>query len=91
MYGVFFIDTLQTCFMGADLYYWFGTGYGNISHIANVYLSYFDTPMLSSLTALLIHSFFGYRIWILSQSKVLPIIIVTVSPVLPTRVRGLAH
>lgn len=58
---------------GADAFYWFCSGFGDITHLGNVYISFFDTPMLGSLMALIVQSFFCYRIWVLSKSNILPV------------------
>ncbi|PPQ77818.1 hypothetical protein CVT25_015312 [Psilocybe cyanescens] len=73
LYGVFLLDTLQTCMMGADAFYWFCSGFGDMGHLGNVYISAFDTPMLGGLMALLVQSFFCYRIWMLSQAIIIPV------------------
>lgn len=75
VYTIFLLDTLQTCMTGADAFYWFCSGFGNLNHLSNVYISFFDTPMLGSLMALIVQSFFCYRIWILSKNKIIPIVL----------------
>ncbi|KAI0252239.1 hypothetical protein BJV78DRAFT_362917 [Lactifluus subvellereus] len=49
VYAVFFLETLQTALSGADLYYWFVSGFGNMDHLANPYASAFDVPIIESL------------------------------------------
>ncbi|KAI0059127.1 hypothetical protein BV25DRAFT_1829454 [Artomyces pyxidatus] len=68
VYFVFFIESLQTAFTGADLYYWLASGFGNFARLEKPYLSSFDTPFMGSLVALIIQSFFCYRIWVLKRS-----------------------
>lgn len=65
VFGVFILETLQVCLSAADIYYWFGSGYGNMNHLAATYLSPFDTPLIGSLTSFIIQLFFCYRIWAL--------------------------
>ena len=68
VYGVFLLETVQTALTGADLYYWFASGFGNMVHLTNPYLSAFDTPMLGSIIALIVQGFFCYRIWRFNKS-----------------------
>ena len=68
VYGIFLLETLQTALSGADIYYWFASGFGNMLHLGNPYISPFDTPVLCSLIALLVQGFFCYRIWLLIKS-----------------------
>jgi len=68
VYSVYVLELLQVCCAAADLYYWFGSGFGDISHLDNVYLSAFDAPLLGSVIALIIQLFFCYRIWKLRVS-----------------------
>ena len=49
VYGVFLLETLQTALSGADLYYWFGSGYGNMDHLSDPYASAFDVPIIGSM------------------------------------------
>ena len=58
--------------MGADAFYWFCSGFGDLTHLSNVYISFFDTPMLGAAIALTVQTFFCYRIMLFSESKLLP-------------------
>ena len=69
VYGVFFLETLQTALSGSDLYYWFVSGYGNIRHLTDPHLTPFDTVILESLVSFSVQLFFAYRIWVLSLKK----------------------
>jgi len=66
VYSVFLVETLQTALTGADLYYWFVSGFGNLDHLASPYLSALDVPIISSVISLTVQLFFVYRIWVLS-------------------------
>ncbi|KAH9001878.1 hypothetical protein EDB86DRAFT_406482 [Lactarius hatsudake] len=66
VYSVFLVETLQTALTGADLYYWFVSGFGNMDHLSSPYLSAIDVPIIGSIVSLAVQLFFMYRIWILS-------------------------
>ncbi|KAH8992984.1 hypothetical protein EDB92DRAFT_2065361 [Lactarius akahatsu] len=67
VYSVFLVETLQTALTGADLYYWFVSGFGNMDHLAAPYESPFDVPIIGAIVALIVEFFFVYRIWVLSR------------------------
>ncbi|KAH9952924.1 hypothetical protein BGW80DRAFT_1193581, partial [Lactifluus volemus] len=69
VYGVFIIETLQTALSGADVYYWFASGYGNLNHLASPYAMPFDIPIIGAVVSLSVQFFFVYRIWVLSGKK----------------------
>ena len=72
---------MQTALSGADLYYWFVSGFGNMDHLTDPYAAAFDVPMIGSIVSLTVQIFFVYRIWVLSGRKswVLCLIICVVS------------
>ncbi|KAI0252215.1 hypothetical protein BJV78DRAFT_1203504 [Lactifluus subvellereus] len=69
VYSIFFTETLQTALSGADLYYWFVSGFGNMNHLAAPYASAFDVPILGSVVSLTVQVFFAYRIWVMGAKK----------------------
>jgi hypothetical protein len=69
VYGVLFLETLQTALSGADLYYWFASGFGNVERLTMPYISFFDVPILGSVVSLTVQLFFVYRIWVLSKKR----------------------
>jgi len=69
VYGVFLLETLQTALTGADLYYWFASGFGNFGHLTSPYATVFDVPMIGSVVSLTVQFFFMYRIMVLSKKE----------------------
>ncbi|KAH9053817.1 hypothetical protein EDB87DRAFT_156385 [Lactarius vividus] len=65
VYSVFLVETLQTALSGADLYHWFISSFGNMEYLTAPYVSPFDVPIMGSIVALTVQSFFMYRIWVL--------------------------
>lgn len=58
----------------------FAAGYGNTIHLANIYISTWDTPFLCGIIAAVVQCFFAYRIWMLQKNYLwLCILIVLVS------------
>ena len=69
VYCIFFLETLQTSLNGADLYYWFASGFGDMNHLTSPYASAFDTPIMGALVSFCVQMFFVYRIWVLGKKK----------------------
>jgi len=69
VYSIFLLETLQTALSGADLYYWFVSGFGNMNHLASPYASAFDVPIMGSVVSLCVQFFFVYRIWVLGKRE----------------------
>jgi hypothetical protein len=80
---VFFIETLQTALSGADLFYWFADGFGDIDRLKVPHAAAFDVPMIGAVISTIVQFFFSYRVWVLSNKGYrwlcLIIIICTVS------------
>ena len=68
MYSVFFLETVQTALSGADLYYWFAAGFGNIDHLSP-FASFIDLPIMGSMVSLIVQFFFVHRIRVLSENR----------------------
>jgi hypothetical protein len=69
VYAVFFLETLQTALSGADLYYWFASGFGNMDHLIRPYASAFDVPIIGAMVSVAVQYFFAYRVWVFSDKK----------------------
>ncbi|KAH9984763.1 hypothetical protein BJV77DRAFT_1162399 [Russula vinacea] len=67
VYGIFFLETLQTVLSGADLYYWFAVGFGNEYQIETPFASFFDLQILGPVVSLCVQFFFVYRIRVLGR------------------------
>ena len=88
VYGVFLLETVQTALSGADLYYWFASGFGNIKHLISPFASFIDLPIMGSMVSLIVQFFFVYRIGVLSEKRLrwLCLIICLVRSLLKPRV-----
>ncbi len=69
MYTVFLIEAVQTALTGADVYYWFASGYGDLNHLATPFLSAIDVPIMESIVSAMVQFFYAYRVWILSYKN----------------------
>ena len=65
VYSIFFLETVQTVLSGADLYYWFAAGFGEIQFITP--FASFDLQIVGSVVSLSVQLFFVHRIRVLSR------------------------
>ncbi|KAI0293481.1 hypothetical protein B0F90DRAFT_1399316 [Multifurca ochricompacta] len=66
-YFVFLLETVQTALTGADIYYWFMVGFGDLEGLRNSRFSPIDTPTMDAFISLIVQAFFCYRIWTLNK------------------------
>jgi hypothetical protein len=69
VYTVFLLETVQTALTGADVYYWFASGYGDLNRLATPFASAIDVPIMESIASAMVQYFYAYRIWILSNKS----------------------
>jgi hypothetical protein len=62
-----------------DAFYWFAYNFGNVSKLYEFHASGFNIPALDAIVALLVQGVYCWRIWALTQWKVIPIITALVS------------
>ena len=62
------LETAQTALTGADIYYWFVAGFGNVERLAaHSHFAPIDVPIITGLIALIVQGYFCYRIWVLNK------------------------
>ncbi|KAI9453622.1 hypothetical protein BJY52DRAFT_1396783 [Lactarius psammicola] len=69
VFSMFMIETLQTALSGWDLYYWFASGFGDMTHLASPHASAFDVPIIGAIVSLAVQLFFAYRVWLLGNKE----------------------
>ncbi|KAH8833921.1 hypothetical protein DL96DRAFT_1755894 [Flagelloscypha sp. PMI_526] len=75
VYSLVLIETLQTVMMMHDAVIVFGFGFGDPEGLIKVHLSWFSVPILSVVVSTIVQTFFVWRIWVLSHSILLPLLI----------------
>lgn len=69
MGAIFLLETTQTALNCVNLFYWFASGYGDITRLGSSNFSFFDGPIIESVVALIVQVFYAYRIWALSKKQ----------------------
>ncbi|KAK0486510.1 hypothetical protein IW261DRAFT_1455870 [Armillaria novae-zelandiae] len=62
-----------------DAFATFGNGFGDIGALTGMYLNWFTVPIMSAVSACIGQAFYAYRIFVLSKSLIVPIIVICVS------------
>jgi len=70
VYVVYALDWAQTCSATYDAFQWFVYGWGDIPVLYELFSSFLNVPIFSSIIGAIVQIFFGWRIWTISQSKV---------------------
>ncbi|KAI9451313.1 hypothetical protein BJY52DRAFT_120814 [Lactarius psammicola] len=66
-YFVFVLETVQTALTGADIYYWFVDGFGDVERLAHSHFSPIDSPIMTAVISPIVQEYFCYRIWTLNR------------------------
>ncbi|KAH9019673.1 hypothetical protein EDB85DRAFT_551918 [Lactarius pseudohatsudake] len=67
VYFVFLVETIQTALSGADLYYWFVAGFGNVERFGNSHFYPVDIAIIGTIISFIVQGYFCYRIWVLNK------------------------
>ncbi|KAH9019670.1 hypothetical protein EDB85DRAFT_551648 [Lactarius pseudohatsudake] len=65
VYFVFLVESIQTALTGADLYYWFVAGFGNMERFGNS--PFAPIPIIGAVISFIVQGYFCYRIWVLNK------------------------
>ena len=95
-YSVFVLEAVQTALTGADLYFWFVDGFGNVERLHDSHFAPIDLPIIHSIVSFVVQGFLCYRIWTLNKRLsmfclVIGVVRCTVSPLSDPPDSGLLH
>ncbi|KAH9009655.1 hypothetical protein EDB84DRAFT_1170099 [Lactarius hengduanensis] len=65
-YFVFVLETIQTALTGADIYYWFVAGFGNVERLGDPHFAPIDISFITGIISLVVQGYFCRRIWVLN-------------------------
>ncbi|KAF9013606.1 hypothetical protein BDZ89DRAFT_466601 [Hymenopellis radicata] len=75
VYLVYVLELLQTIILTRDAYITWGINFTNIAILDEQGLTWFGVPVLTAIASGLVQSFFGWRIYMLSNSKVAAVVV----------------
>ncbi|KAJ3723973.1 hypothetical protein C8R42DRAFT_476099 [Lentinula raphanica] len=79
VYTVYLLDWAQTCSATYDAFHWFVYGWGSIDALYDLYSTFLNVPIFSSIIASIVQIYFGWRLWRLTQSKIMVTVIVALA------------
>ncbi|KAJ7912728.1 hypothetical protein B0H13DRAFT_1712901 [Mycena leptocephala] len=79
VYTVYSIQVVQIVMTTIDAFKIFGYGFDDVSALTKVNLSWFSVPVIIGLVSFIVQSFYAYRIYVLSRSRIISVLIVGAS------------
>ncbi|KAJ6546311.1 hypothetical protein B0H10DRAFT_2447623 [Mycena sp. CBHHK59/15] len=79
VYTVYSIQVVQIVMTTIDAFRIFGYGFRDVSALTKVNFSWFSVPVIIGLVSFIVQSFYAFRIYVLSRSRIIPVLIVGAS------------
>ncbi|KAJ7442757.1 hypothetical protein B0H11DRAFT_1881780 [Mycena galericulata] len=79
VYIVYSIDLVQITFGTLDVFKMFGYHFGDVSVLTEIHFAWLTGPTLTGLVSFIVQSFYAFRLYKLSGSRVVPALITVVS------------
>ncbi|KAJ7867016.1 hypothetical protein B0H14DRAFT_358058 [Mycena olivaceomarginata] len=79
MYLVYCIQLVDIVMSAYDAFQTFGYGFGSLSALGSIGLSWFTSPVITAIVSLIVQSFYAFRLHTLSKSRIIPVLIVAAS------------
>ncbi|KAJ7734332.1 hypothetical protein DFH07DRAFT_928481 [Mycena maculata] len=79
VYIVYSLQLVQTIITAVDSFAAFGSGFGNYVALTELHLSWFSEVIVTSMISLMVQSFYAFRLYSFSKSRIIPVLIVTAS------------
>ncbi|KAK0236476.1 hypothetical protein EDD85DRAFT_643160 [Armillaria nabsnona] len=79
VYGIYVIESVQTMLIAHDMFARFGYGFGDIDALTKTYFNWLTVPIMSAVAACVGQVFYAYRIFVVSKSRIIPILVICVS------------
>ncbi|KAK0226572.1 hypothetical protein IW262DRAFT_1480634, partial [Armillaria fumosa] len=78
VYGTYIVEFVQTILLSHDAFAMFGYGFGDLGALTDIHFYWLFGPIMSAITACVGHTFYAYRIFILSKSRIVPIFVICI-------------
>ncbi|TFK50443.1 hypothetical protein OE88DRAFT_1735991 [Heliocybe sulcata] len=79
VYGLYLVEATQTGLATSDAVRWLVTGWGRPEALEEINTSWLNVPLMGGMISCTVQLFFCWRIWILSGSIYLPLVIALVA------------
>ncbi|PBK85480.1 hypothetical protein ARMGADRAFT_941693, partial [Armillaria gallica] len=78
VYGIYIVEIVQTMFVTHNVFAEFVYGFGDLIALTDMDFNWFTVPIMSGIVACVGQVFYGYRIFVLSKSQIIPIFVTCV-------------
>jgi len=75
VYGIFLIETVQSCLVAHDLYEAYAAEWGLADAFEAVRFEWLDVPLMTAVVSTAVQLFYTWRIYILGHSKILVVVL----------------
>ncbi|KAJ7776062.1 hypothetical protein DFH07DRAFT_1056768 [Mycena maculata] len=79
VYIVCCLQLVQVIMASLDAFSNFGYGFGDIVALTKIDLSWFSGPIISGIVSFIVQSFYAFRLYNFSKSRIIPVLIVVAS------------
>ncbi|KAK0183642.1 hypothetical protein F5146DRAFT_1148914 [Armillaria mellea] len=79
VYGIYILEFAQTILVAHDAFAVFGYGFGDLEALEGAHFNWLSVPIMVAIVAFLGQSFYAYRIFILSKSRIVPALVICTS------------
>ncbi|KIJ36603.1 hypothetical protein M422DRAFT_34164 [Sphaerobolus stellatus SS14] len=77
--GIIMIETLQTILVTHDVFNAYAAGFGDLNKLNDAQLEWLATPIISGIVSCSVQIFFAHRIWGISGSIYIPILVTSLA------------
>ncbi|PBK88482.1 hypothetical protein ARMGADRAFT_1167950 [Armillaria gallica] len=79
VYGIYIVEFAQTILVSHEAFAMFGYGFGDLDALTEVHFNWLIVPIMTAVTASVGQSFYAYRIYILSRSRIVSAFVICAS------------
>ncbi|PBK66301.1 hypothetical protein ARMSODRAFT_1021501 [Armillaria solidipes] len=79
VYGIYVIEFGQTMLVAHDMFVTFGYGFGDMDALTRMNFYWLTSPIMSAVVSCAGQVFYAYRVFIVSKSRIISIVIICVS------------
>ncbi|KAK0493103.1 hypothetical protein EDD18DRAFT_1357027 [Armillaria luteobubalina] len=79
VYGIYIVELVQTILVAHDAFAVFGYGFGDLEAITEMRFNWLILPVMIAIAAFVGQTFYAYRIYILSGSRIVPAVVFCLS------------
>ncbi|KAK0226666.1 hypothetical protein IW262DRAFT_1431749 [Armillaria fumosa] len=79
VYGIYIVELVQTILIAHDAFAMFGYGFGDLEAVTKMHLNGLVLPVMIAIAAFVGQTFYAYRIYILSGSRIVPAVVFCLS------------